>query len=332
MADVVIVAGARRGNSRVPISEIKQMIGRSGRDHKGEQGVAYILVDDADAADVENELENREGMDIVSQLAGIEPMVFHVLAEFHSGDVACADDINRWFSRSFAAFQGKTIDSDAVIRYLLDCGAVVAAGGKYVVTTLGKAASRLYFPPESLWLWRKTFEDVFNAGLDNSDAAVAWALGHVSVQGAVQERFFEVIDKTKDDIPPGFTLLKGNFVSTALWYAAMGCVPSAGMRTVVLGLRDDVRRIMTAMGMIFPGRKDYFEKLGICISRGMGADVFCLMGIDGMTLGLAKYLVGRGIKTPEMLAVTNEVDVELDMESAEKLESVVNEARRMYGS
>ncbi len=35
MADKVIVVGAKRGNERVPSSEIMQMIGRAGRRHDG---------------------------------------------------------------------------------------------------------------------------------------------------------------------------------------------------------------------------------------------------------------------------------------------------------
>ena len=35
MADRVIVAGMRRGRSLVPVSEIKQMVGRAGRKHGG---------------------------------------------------------------------------------------------------------------------------------------------------------------------------------------------------------------------------------------------------------------------------------------------------------
>jgi replicative superfamily II helicase len=332
MADRVIVVGARRGGSRVPAAEIRQMVGRAGRKHHEEECRADIILDDEDYDDVIVEMDNDESLSISSSMADPELVAFHLLPEIVNGHVKDMKTAEAWYSTTLASFQGKKCNLTKSLELLEEVEAIGESREGYVSSALGDIASSLYLNPADVCAWKLNFDDLFTSGMECDDVAVAWALGNVPVMRMTGDfgTHWDAVNICKNSIPPGFEAMTGSLTTIVLWWSITGG-PSVGkMRPASLALRGDFGRVKNALLRLDAkvghwDMSDFFEELGIRVRRGLPSKLIPLCKIEGMGKSLAQYLYNMGVETrADLPSVIENIEGEVD----EKNMMVLKEAIR----
>ena len=306
MADRVIVVGVRRGRERVPISEVMQMVGRAGRKHDGKACRADIIVEEDDIEDVEQEMKSGSSLTVNSSLNSVEELAFHMLPEICNGVVKDVAGAERWYSKSFGAFQGKTPKFDNVFAELLEAEAIKETQTGFMPTELGMISSRLYFNPADVRAWRENFGTIFKMGLEREDLAIAWALGGVPCTRVSGDfgKHWHVVGECKGNMPLGLDMVDGTSITVTLWWSAIGG-PSVGkMRSQMLGLRDNFGRIYQALvgidqNIAHWGMREFFDELLVRVHKGIPEVLAELCKLPGITKSRAAYLNDMGIRCEE---------------------------------
>lgn len=332
MADRVIVVGTTRNKQRVPTSEIKQMVGRAGRKHKKETCYATVIVEEENAEEVKHEMEGGESMSVLSTLGNSEVLAFHILPEVCTGEVSDSQSAAKWYSRSFAAFQGIDPKFDKVFNFLLESDAIRMTGDKIEPTPTGKIASRLYLHPADIWAWKRNFSTVFEYDLEGEDLAVAWALGSVPVMRMSGDfgKNWDVVRMCKDGIPPGLDIMEGTVITTTLWWNVLGG-PSVGkMRNQALTLRRDSGRVFRALKMIDEDvahwdMTDFFDSLESRCKKGIPIELADLCKLPGITKGRARYLQSIGVTDVDGIRESlDSLEEEIDPDFMRSLRDIAN--------
>ena len=299
MADRVIVVGVTRAGSKVPISQIRQMIGRAGRDHYGPAAFAEIIIEDEEA-DIEEELDNPESVIVSSHLAEVDRVVFHIMPEISSARVRDIQTAERWFSRSFGSFTGAEIDFEGVFERLQEED-VVSWDGRYVTSKgVGDVASTFYFHPFDVAAWRDNFSRLFSDGLEIYDEAVAWALGnvfHFRVSGSFGNRR-EVIEEFKNRLPLGLESRNGSLITGIVWWYITGGPPIGYMRNQALAFREDFGRVLKVLMFLNHemdwDMSDFFSDLEFRVKKALPSDLLELCKL-GIPKGQAACLYNMGV-------------------------------------
>lgn len=323
MADRVIVVGATRAGNRVPISQIRNMIGRAGRDHYGPVAQAEIVIDENEA-DIEDALENPESVMVKSHLPEMEKIIFHVMSEISSARVRDEKTAEKWLSRSFAFFQeGKQVAFVKVFEELHNVG-MVNWDGRYVVSKkVGDIAANFYFHPFDVAAWRDNFSRLFSDGLEVYDEAVAWALGnvpHFKVTGSFG-KLWEVIEEFKSRLPLGLESRNGSLVTEIVWWYVTGGPSIGHLRNQALAFREDFGRVLKVLTLLNHemgwDMSGFFSDLKFRVEKAIPSNLleFCQLGIPK---GQAICLYNMGVETREELE-----------RLAEDHETVVDVARRV---
>jgi len=309
MADRVIVVGAKRARQVVPVSEIKQMVGRGARKHGGEACHATVIVE----AELEDEV--RQGMDsdedftVESSLGDSSVMAFHILPEISRQNVVDRQTAESWYQRSFGAMQGLKPDFREVFELLREVQAVFLHDQKMEITDVGKIAVRLYFHPADVWAWRDNFDTVFKHGIEDNDAAVAWALGTVPctrMSGDFGKKYWPVVEECRNEIPVILRKSEGTIVTITLWRYVLGGLPVGKMRNQALSLRENSGRICQALcdldRVMKWGKQGFLTELAWRCRRGIPHHLVPLCRLPGITKGRARFLHERGITCQEEVA------------------------------
>lgn len=332
MADRVIVVGAKRARQPVPVSEIKQMVGRGGRKHDGSVCHATVIVEEELAEDVEQTMEDANSFVVESSMHEADVLAFHLLPEICNETVIDEDTANGWFERSFANFQGMKPSVGKAFEVLLACEAVKWDGPKLRATQSGKIASRLYLHPADVWAWRGNFDTIFEQGIEDEDAALAWALGtvpHTRMAGDFGERHWWVVEQCRNEIPSTLLKADGTIVTVTLWRYVLGGPPVGKMRNAALALRGDCERICQALkdldGVMRWDREEFFEELAWRCKRGIPHHLVNLCKLPGISKGRAAYLYDLGMTDRERIELNYEnVQGEVDDQFWMALRNIAN--------
>jgi hypothetical protein len=321
VADRVVVVGARRGNSRIPISNLKQMMGRAGRKHDGGVAQVDVIIEDTDAEYYEEGMKDDSGMDVLSTLNGLDDLTFHVLGEIVAGNIKDKATARQWFARSLRALQGGKFDPDDVFELLDELEAVSLYKDKITATPLGEVSVAFYFHPADVLMWKQNFTDLFEQGMENDEVAPAWALGSIPCARATGDMGNNrwVISDCLNKIPAGFQVMEGAMINTTLWWHLMGGPPVGKMKNVALSMRKDfgrIKNLLTVLDMKVArwGMGDFFDDLEVRVYKAIGPELLDLCKLRGITKGQAAFLYNMG--------VTNIYELR---EQAENIEGEVDE-------
>ena len=302
MADRVIVVGATRGRKRVPVAEIKQMVGRAGRRHSEEACRATIVVSEEHVADVESEMASSESFVVSSTLGDAETLAFHVLPEIVSGDVIDVKSAEKWYSRSLAKFQGLESDFDSAFKLLEAFGSIEREKQLVRPTRAGSIASKLYLHPADLRAWQDNFTIIFDLGIEDNDLAIAWAMGTVPIMRMRGDfgSHWPVVEKCKGNMPLGLQMEPGTVITVTLWWYVLGG-PSVGkMRNQAMMLYRDAGRVCRALAWIDMDvakwdMQEFFEELETRCMKRIPSELMGLCKLPKITKGRARFLHDMGI-------------------------------------
>ena len=149
----VIVLGYHRGMDELEPSLIIQMSGRAGRKGLDKMGDAYILVPESKERECRQKFKEPEKIE--SQLLQKEgdhhkDLAFHLVSEIHHGDIQTVEDVHKWYKKSLAYFQNKSLNDriiDKTLSLLKDKKAIAEENEKLITKPIGKVASMFYFSP-----------------------------------------------------------------------------------------------------------------------------------------------------------------------------------------
>jgi len=338
MADVVIVVGTKRGNEYVSPIEVKQMVGRAGRKHGGETATAHVIVEDDRAAEVKASLEQGTNMEVKSSFGTTDGVYFHLMPEISSGRVTNADSAQRWFDRSLSAYQSRKVNFEKVFDKMEKMGAIrrMLPGKSIQATRVGEIASDLYFHPGDVQAWKDNFDKLFELGLENDNAGIAWALGtrtHAKSHGDFGDHRY-IIGEYRSALPMGLDIEDGTVTQVVLWWCSMGG-PSAGkMRNQMLELRDDIGRIKRALVRLDKevakwDRGSFFDEMELMVRKGITTILVELCKLPGITKGRADFLYNAGAKDAESIVeIMGNIEDEIDDSFKVALLEIANGVRR----
>jgi hypothetical protein len=307
MADRVIIVGASRHNEMIPIGDLRQMAGRSGRGHERGQCHADFIVEESDADYVALGLDNKSNLIVTSVIGDDEKIAFHVLPEICSQNVTDEETARQWHSRSFHAFSGGKIKWPKVFENLRLSEAIEWDGQNVSPTDLGRIASSFYFPSSDVKAWKDNFAEVFDLGLENEDVAVAWALGSVEENRKSGDfgKHWETFEVCKNRLPPELSMKKGCAISTTLWWHVFGGPPVGKLKNQAIELKDDFGRIHKVLLALNDKQKwnkaDFFDSLMERSRKAIPSEMVDIMRVSGMTKGKAVALREMGIEDRESL-------------------------------
>ena len=336
MADVVIVVGTKRGNEAVPAIEIKQMVGRAGRKHGGDACIAHVIVEDERAEDVRSSMEQGTNMEVMSPFGKTDGLYFHLMPEIAAGRITDIVTAESWFSRSLSSFQGVKVKFQKVFEKMEAEGAITQVHGVVRPTKVGIIAADLYFHPGDVQAWHNNFTRLFEMGLENDNAAIAWALGtrtHAKSQGDFGNHRF-VLGEYKSALPLGLDIESGTMTQTVLWWCSMGGASAGRLRNQMLELRDDIGRVKRALVRIDKefakwDRGVFFDEMEIMIRKGVSVDLVSLCKLPGITKGRADFLYNSGARDADSIeGIMGNIDDELDESFREALKGIIDGVRR----
>ncbi|MFH0714198.1 MAG: DEAD/DEAH box helicase [Candidatus Diapherotrites archaeon] len=143
------------GQERIPVSEYKQMCGRSGRPKYDTEGQSVIIArNELEIEDLKESYINGEIEKIESKLS-LEPVLrTHLLAAIASHYIFDLDSMEKFFGKTFYALQYGEMRElfskmETVLEQLREWGFVKADEKRFQATLLGKRVSELYLDPLS---------------------------------------------------------------------------------------------------------------------------------------------------------------------------------------
>jgi helicase len=317
----VIIVGVHRGLNEVESYDILQMAGRAGRPGFDPRGDVYILLPDKDKEFDRHFDRLAQSQDIESRLldySGNEnkrhykTLAFHIVSEIYRGEIKTSEDVHKWFERSLAHFQSQELDDsivDDTIELLKMFGAIKEQNGEYEVTGVGKVASLFYYSPFDVADLRRNFKFVFENGFENSDLAVAMALGNVD------EIKMGFVSKAEDQEMASFSRqVVNNFGEGTFWQQAikggyahftlMNGLSPGPFAAMVRGLQLDFPRTAAVLHGIDSmscrwGKKKFFDNLSLRIAYGVRTELIELCKLPNIGKVRAEKLYAAGFRTAD---------------------------------
>ena len=309
MADRVIIVGANRRGERIPIGELKQMIGRAGRGYEGGECHADIVVEEDDEEYVVNGFESSASLNVISVMTKNAILAFHILPEICSGNITDEETANAWHARSFHAHSGGIPDWSKVFGILYNAGAIKQTdGGIIMPTVIGDIASAYYFHAADVKAWKDNFSIVFELGLEDDDVAVAWALGNVEMNRKSGDfgKHWDTLEECRNRMPAGLEMRKGCLITTTLWWHVFGGMPVGKLKNQAIELKEDFGRIHRALVDLDErvgcwGMKDFIDDLLMRSRKAISSELADLCKMPGITKGQAVALHEMGISNRKEL-------------------------------
>lgn len=313
MADRVIVVGLRRGGSLIPASELKQLMGRAGRNHEGE-GVVELVVHDSDEG-VYHDMVTEGASSVSSSLSDEDILATSIIPEICRGEVSSIESAMVWVSRGFC--QNPPVAK--ALELLREVEAIEDRGGRFVATPIGECAAKYYFHPADVYSWWCNFRDVFELGLESEELAAACALGSVPFDRIVGDLgdSREVASECGQRIPFGMQVMKGSLVNVVSWWYLMGGPPIGPLRLSVLERRRGFGRYLSLLRELNKvagwGMDSFFDDLEVRVQKGVGQEMVPLCRLPGINKTRAKYLFDIGVRERrDFGAIVDKLSEEID--------------------
>lgn len=309
----VIVMGMHRGLSIVETCDANQMAGRAGRPKYDKEGDAYILLPENKFGEFLGRLQKPEP--IRSRMAEQNTLAFHIVSEIHHGNIKTIPDIHKWFSRSLASHQNKSLDRaavEAVVKALVKCGAIREDAGVFDITATGMISSLFYYSPFDVSDLTKNWAKTFEQEKQDSDHWIAMALANTNTHGGgilsaaekqEVEKFVQVIkNHSLDRKIAGGTLKDGVVKAAYCYYMLLKGGNSVVMAGYLRTLQNDFERVVEVLGtidsmLLKQGKKDFFYDLNLRIKYGIGSELVDLCKLPGIGKVKATRLWDAGLRS-----------------------------------
>ena len=315
-------------NQEVPVYEIQQEEGRSGRLGLDPEGDSYILVPESDAK--YHELRIQQGEKITSQLLNEFALTFHLIGEIAYGSIKTLADAEVWYQKSLAYQQSGKFPVaptfEQVINLLKQHDLVYWKQGEIVLSPLGKVCAMFYLPPLDVSAWARNFDQLFHHCPDVSqwnrrmDCLASFCLSAIPSCVGVFPNIDDIIPPDDDEEYLSMSDYVGQL--NQVWrgaipdmaakvgyvtYCLMNGIPTGDYNySIVKGLENDHERIIQAISTIDQmvtkwDQKAFFTTLNLRLNYKVPARFVPLVQLEGIAKGRALKLWHAGLKTPKDL-------------------------------
>lgn len=318
----VIIADVTRGPEDIPVWDIWQMRGRSGRYGIDPRGDVYYVIPRSKLNYHKDRIMKKQP--VRSCFLREDELAFHIVNEINEG-FNTDEMIVGWFKRSLASFAWDNPDLTieehitSVLKRLNSCRAIklVDGGEQWVweVTPIGKIASWFYYSP---FMVASVSYNLAKAGgvAERDDYILAWALGrsHQGQQYSCRDAdgFAGILSKrltrhyAERNIENGaLGVPQKNTTSMAYaFYLVLNESPTASpeMISIVRGIQADGERL----GAMVQSLKQFYpndlaginaKNLSLRLKYGVKKEIAELCSIPNIGATRAKKLYGAGYKT-----------------------------------
>lgn len=323
MADRVVIVGLRRGGSLIKASELRQMMGRAGREH-GEGAVVELIVDSSDEGAVDEMLGDGATM-VESSLSNPDMLAMALMPEIDRGKVFDRASAEEWCSRSFCP----SPPVGGALELLREVQAVAQKEGRMEATPVGSCAAKLYFHPADVHAWWRNFSEVFELGLEGHEMAPAWALGNIPFDRVVGDlgKRRGLATECRERLPFGLDVMEGSLINVLSWWYLTGGPSPGAIRPACLERRRGFGRHRAALDLLNRaagwGMEDFFDELELRVRKGITPDLVPLCRHEGISKARASYLKGLGVTSVDGLAsLVGRLDEEIDDDFRETIERI----------
>lgn len=242
MIDKVVICGARRANSLVPMQEIQQAIGRAGRSYT-KSGEAVIICEPEDAEYAAKCLKEQVPP-VKSRLSTIDQIAFHVLPWIER--VNDEETFDAWFQKSLAYQQGVKIDWVNVRQHLVKMKCI---NENNELLDFGKISTRFYFSPERINSLAERLQEAYFNGNLMEPLAMSWVLAanqvHMDNVDAIELSNYKQAANTA-----GYRFYHGELIEGYAYYCIMVGQRPKWVKPIVSQLMEDVGRLLGALAFI----------------------------------------------------------------------------------
>lgn len=248
MIDKVIICGVRRANELLPISEIKQSIGRCGRsyDKSGEGIVLVPSKDETYAWSCFNDITPP----ITSEMDDIDNISFHLLP--FMDQVYDETSYNHWFERTLAFAQGKKTSWNEVLQYLIDNECYKENS----ITDFGKISINFYFSPKRLILLKNKIQEAVLCGSLEDPYILSWVLSdtHIPLSNVNTLELSEYKNGVKR---LGLIFEHGELIQGFAYYCILNNKRPSWLKNVLNTTKDDMERLFRVCILIAEQQQIY---------------------------------------------------------------------------
>jgi replicative superfamily II helicase len=306
----VLVFGVHRGMNIVDPSDIIQEFGRAGRPGYDTEGDAYLLVPESKAIRFKEMVEKEPT--VKSQLLDVEVLAFHLISDIEKKEIKTLEDVQRWYERSFAKFQGEKLKPnlvEEVIRRLEQINAIKVVDGAYECQAIGKIAAWFYQSPFDVAQWKGNFERIFRRTKNPDEMDMAWAISHVD--SYLQKTWLhkddelKAVDLQREYWRRGYSYDKK---ATSIVYGLISHLKSKGIPTrgrgAIFQIVIDAERIVDTIKTVGTYTKAYdpdgkfWEVFSLRLQTGASKEMVPLVQLDGVGPKRAGMLLKENIKSP----------------------------------
>lgn len=331
----VIILGTTRGLGEVEPHDILQMVGRSGRLGIDPMGDAYILVPESKEQECRTKL-SKPGR-IESQLLektgeNHKVLAFHLVSEIHHGDVETTDDVHRWYKRSLAYFQNKSLEEtvvDKTLELLRKCGAVWEENGKWTCRPIGKVSSMFYFSPFDVSDLYFNFKSLFESNKEDDDYFLAMALASIDSQrmnicSRIEKEEMSTFATKVRTMMAGKYVTDGSLKAGFCYFNLLNGITPQACAAMQRNLQFDYNRLSQVLQALdsFTGNwqmDGYFRTLEGRIVNGVPSHLVDLCRLPNIGRVRATKLYDAGYKTVEAIA-------DMDLEKFKKITNMKQDA------
>lgn len=331
----VIILGTTRGLGEVEPHDILQMVGRSGRLGIDPMGDAYILVPESKEQECRTKL-SKPGR-IESQLLektgeNHKVLAFHLVSEIHHGDVETTDDVHRWYKRSLAYFQNKSLEEtvvDKTLELLRKCGAVWEENGKWTCRPIGKVSSMFYFSPFDVSDLYFNFKSLFESNKEDDDYFLAMALASIDSQrmnicSRIEKEEMSTFATKVRTMMAGKYVTDGSLKAGFCYFNLLNGITPQACAAMQRNLQFDYNRLSQVLQALdsFTGNwqmDGYFRTLEGRIVNGVPSHLVDLCRLPNIGRVRATKLYDAGYKSVEAIA-------DMDIEKFKKITNMKQDA------
>lgn len=273
-ADCTIITDMKAGGREIPASEIQQGVGRAGRHKSGH--AFYLVANDAHAT--RHMQRVQEGEEVISTMKDYRVVATHFLGAIYRERITVLSQSRNWFKRSFAAFQGLTVeDTTSIITSVIDDMRKIGMvwwnteDDKVSLTNRGRIAAQLLMNPYYVADLCRNFRKYF-ALPRPTDTDLACALGECSPYYATF-----ITTPELNSVPPQIRrTAKENFwkPSSVYWYRLTNAEMPDSLRQLNNDIYNDLSRAKECVRRLAVesekwNNQDVVDKIFVRAARGV---------------------------------------------------------------